>query len=114
MRTMSVLALNFGERVAYSGKMLVIGFGTVFLALIVLWGVLELFRRVLEIRRPAEKKEKRASSAPATPVASPAPATAANDDVLVAVLTAAVAAAMAEEGNTQLKDFRVVSFRRIS
>ncbi len=51
----------------------------------------------------------------ATPKAAPAPvATPASDDALIAVITAAVAAAMQEENSGAAPTFRVVSFRKIS
>ncbi len=51
--------------------------------------------------------------APAPRAAVPAPAPVVDDTQLVAVITAAVAAAMAEENDGKAPAFRVVSFRRI-
>ncbi|MBQ9778379.1 MAG: OadG family protein [Clostridia bacterium] len=112
-------AMNFGERAAYAGKMFVIGFGTIFLSLAILWGVLEIFRRLITKEKAApEKPAAKAPVAPAPPAAAPtapaaAPAPAAGNDALIAVITAAVAAAMAEENGGVSPNFRVVSFRKL-
>lgn len=112
MQPYTMLAMNFGERSVYSLQMLLIGMGTVFGVLALLWGALEIFRSVIE-------KSKNESTAPApAPVAAPTPAPApvakpAGDDALIAVITAAVAAAMAEENGGVVPAFRVVAFRKI-
>lgn len=110
------VAMSFGERTVYAGKMLLIGLGTVFLALIALWGALVLFRRLITREAPAAPAKKPAPApAPVAPVAAaPAPAApAADHDALIAVITAAVAAAMAEENGGVSPNFRVVSFRKL-
>ena len=113
---------TFGERAGVAGSVTLLGMVTIFAVLAILWGVIEVLHRVLnrggKTDTPAAK--------PAAPVAKPAaeakkPAqatqtvkateTARRDDgELVAVITAAVAAAMEDEGYTG--GFRVVSFRR--
>lgn len=113
---------TFGERAGVAGSVTLLGMVTIFAVLAILWGVIEVLHRVLnrggKTDTPAAK--------PAAPVAKPAaeakkPAqatqtvkateTARRDDgELVAVITAAVAAEMEEEGYTG--GFRVVSFRR--
>ena len=61
-----------------------------------------------------EKKEEDATAPVPTPRAViPTPTSVAEDAQLVAVITAAVAAAMAEENGGKAPAFRVVSFRRI-
>lgn len=108
----------FAERAGYAGGVTLLGMATIFIVLSILWGVVELLHRALhrgdQKTAPAEAK---AAPAPApvpapAPKAAPAPVRtpAAGDDALVAVITAAVAAAMAEEGYAG--GFRVVSFRR--
>ena len=94
----------FAERAGYAGGVTLLGMATIFIVLSILWGVVELLHRALH--RGDQK------TAPAEAKAAPAPvrAPAAGDDALVAVITAAVAAAMAEEGYAG--GFRVVSFRR--
>jgi hypothetical protein len=65
-----------------------------------------------------EAAHSKAAPAPVAPTPAPAPAPAAapaqNNDVLIAVITAAISAAMAEEGSVPAGGFRVVSFRRSS
>jgi Na+-transporting methylmalonyl-CoA/oxaloacetate decarboxylase gamma subunit len=105
--------------------MLIVGLGAVFAILALLWGILVLARILLHdmpARRREENgaKESTKPSAPAPqPVVKPAPAPVAqpvaqDNGALIAVITAAVSAAMAEEGTLPPGGFRVVSFRRSS
>ncbi len=106
----------FAERAGYAGGVTLLGMATIFIVLSILWGVVELLHRALhrgdQKTAPAEAKAAPAPVPAPAPKAAPAPvrAPAAGDDALVAVITAAVAAAMAEEGYAG--GFRVVSFRR--
>lgn len=106
----------FAERAGYAGGVTLLGMATIFIVLSILWGVVELLHRALhrgdQKTAPAEAKAAPAPVSAPAPKAAPAPvrAPAAGDDALVAVITAAVAAAMAEEGYAG--GFRVVSFRR--
>lgn len=112
--------MPMSERLAYALRMLVVGLGMVFVVLAILWGVLALSRIVFydmpRRRREQEIAEHKAEVKPVpapTPVVVPAPAAPAqNNDVLIAVITAAISAAMAEEGTAPAGGFRVVSFRR--
>lgn len=103
--------LTMSERLAYAGRMLVVGLGMVFAVLAILWLVLEI-SRVLLTKAP-EKKEQ----APKKPAAAPAPvqpapvAAPTTDGTLIAVITAAIAASMEEQGGVPCGGFRVVSFR---
>ncbi len=109
---------TFGERAGYAGSVTLLGMVTVFAALAVLWGVIELLHRVLNRGGKADVP----AQPPVKPVAKPAASKASalkpvattaerqNHDDLIAVITAAIAAAMEEEGYTG--GFRVVSFRR--
>lgn len=110
------VAMTFGERTAYAGKMFVIGLGTVFVALAILWGVLEIFRRLIT-KEPAAPEQTAPTpapaAAPAQPVPTAPPTTSVGNDALIAVITAAVAAAMAEENGGVSPNFRVVSFRKL-
>ena len=110
---------TFGERAGVAGSVTLLGMVAIFVVLAILWGVIELLHRVLsrsgKTDAPAAPAPK-AAPAPAR-AAKPAPVTekkpaapAKSDDALVAVISAAVAAAMEEEGYTG--GFRVVSFRR--
>ncbi|MBQ7315559.1 MAG: OadG family protein [Clostridia bacterium] len=108
------------ERWIYSGEMLVLGVGMVFLVLAILWGILTIFAKTMGGVKKSAKKEKPAkvetkpTPAPA-PTAAPAPAVAASDDAIVAAITAAIA--MTIDSDPALSSqfaggFRVVSFRK--
>ena len=109
----TTLLMNFGERAAYSGRMILIGMGTIFLSLALLWGVVELFRRLVTREPEAEDTPTPAPAVPVAPVA-PAPVAPASDDALIAAITAAVAATLAEENGGVAPAFRVVSFQKVS
>lgn len=113
MMVNSVL-MTFGERSAYAGRMILIGMGAIFLSLAVLWGVLEIFRRF--VNGPEQEDEAPTPTpAPApvpVPVAPARPQAAPSDDALIAAITAAVAATLAEENGGVVPGFRVVSFRK--
>lgn len=84
-----------------------------FAAIGLLWAVLSVFKKVFGgSRSESEEPVVNTVSAPASaPVSAPA-----SDAQLIAVLTAAVAAYMAEENGTapDPSTFRVVSFKRVS
>ena len=100
----------------YAGQMTLLGMLMVFAVLGILWGVLAIFKIAF-----AEKKPKANKSAPEKSELAPntqeqsTPVVAQNNDAeLIAVLTAAVAAYMADEGaHAQDGSFRVVSFTRV-
>ena len=98
-----------------------LGMGMVFAVLGLLWAVLGVFKLVFAGKTPKAEKApapapKKAAPAPAQKQAAPAPAAPAvvtDDAQLIAVITAAVAAYMAEEGTEYTGGFRVVSFKRV-
>ena len=99
------------ERLSLAGQMTLIGMGMIFAVLGLLWAVLAVFKLVFA-RPKKEKKTEAPAIAPAV-VEEAVVEEAANDDELVAVITAAVAAYMAqEEPEVAANGFRVVSFRR--
>ena len=113
--------MNFGERLADFGKMLLIGMACVFGVIFVIWLMLTVFRVVIyDIPNRRAKKEEETKKAPVTvptpasdPVADVQPVTAGDDSVTVAVITAAIYAyleANSEDGT--VLPFRVVSFKR--
>ncbi len=105
--------MNFGQRAAYFGRMILIGMGTVFVALTILWGALVLFRLCVEAAQKRGKKSAPADSAPAR--SAPVTAESAEDQgAIVAAITAAISATLAEENGGQAPAFRVVSFRKIN
>ena len=121
-----------GDRLIYGLQLTATGLLTVFAVLGIIYFVMLLSRAALH-REP----EKPAQSAPApaqqtaplsgpvtraelsvsAPAAPPVAAAPASDDALIAVLTAAVAAVLADEAaanGTAVPSFRVVSFQRSS
>ena len=88
------------------------GMAMVFLVLALLWGVLAIFKLIFY--KPENKKTKSVEEKKPEPVVEPIPVVEEqNDDELVAVITAAVAAYIeSEEPNAAPNGFRVVSFRR--
>ena len=113
--------LNWGEKLAEFGKMLLIGMSCVFGVIFVIWLMLTIFRVVIyDIPNRRAKKEQEIKKAPVAvptpapaPVADVQPVTAGDDTVTVAVITAAIYAyleANSEDGT--VLPFRVVSFKR--
>ena len=104
------------ERLSYAMQMLLLGMGTVFSVLIILWLCVTLFRLIFSgaARNKADKGQKEIKQetvAAPTPMATTAP----DDGELLAVITAAVAAMLEAEGSPAYDGgFRVVSFRRTS
>lgn len=97
------------DRLIDSLLVLVVGILVVFFGLVVLIGLVKLITLLTSERKKEEPKAQAPAPAPA-PVTAPAPArTAAQDDTLIAVITAAVACAM-EEGTA----FTVRRVRRVS
>lgn len=96
------------------------GFATVFAVLVLIWGILALFKvffyTIPEARKNSAKKtavkteekvEKQAEVQAATPVA-----TAQGDAEITAVIMAAIEAYRASEGASAPSGFRVVSFKK--
>lgn len=106
-------SLTFGEKFALSGEMLLRGMGTVFMVLIILWGIVAAFGKVFAGtgKKSAEKKPETVPTQAAEPVVEAAPTAAADDGVLIAAITAAIEAYRSETGCANT-GFRVVSFRQ--
>lgn len=102
--------LSLGEKGALSLKMILMGMGTVFAVLFIIWGVLTVFRLVMDGVRKTKKQP--ASGAVDAPVPSGGDKT--DDGALVAAITAAVAAYRESEAGPSGRTvpFRVVSFNR--
>ncbi|MBR6729264.1 MAG: OadG family protein [Clostridia bacterium] len=84
----------------------VIGIATVFTVLAILWGTLELMRVAFTRGAKPEKKEAPAP-APVAPIPVIPVAQAAEDEELIAVLTAAVAASLGQPASRlQIKSYR--------
>lgn len=127
LQLLTAEAMPMGERVMYALRMLVVGLGAVFAILALLWGVMVLARVLLHDIPTRSKVEQDAlksappagrpnvSPRPVSPAPTAPAAPAAQDNgVLIAIITAAVSAAMQEEGTLPPGGFRVVSFRRSS
>ena len=108
---------SFAENALEALNVTLVGMVTIFAVLALLWGIIELLHRILSSGKAlakegkAGKAESPVSPAPTAPAASSAAQTG-DDGALIAAITAAVSAAIAEEGYTG--GFRVVSFRRVS
>lgn len=102
--------MEFADAIPFGLKTTLLGMGVVFAVLIILWIILSVFKFVFY--KPAGGDTKTEAPVPAAPApAAPAPvqsAPAADDEELVAVITAAVASMMDKPATS----FRVVSFRR--
>lgn len=107
-------------RLAYAGRMTVLGLGMVFGVLSVLWLVLLIFKSVATRgeRKPTKATDKEAGETDKTvekPIPVPAPAEDAEDPATVAAITAAVAAMIASDPSLSSQfegGFRVVSFKK--
>ena len=89
------------------GVVAVIGICTVFVVLAILWGTLELMRVFLA----KDRAEKKPAEKPApAPVVAPTPITQAEDEELIAVLTAAVAAYLGQPAS----QFNIKNYRKIA
>lgn len=96
--------MQFGDSLLVT----LIGMVTVFVGLVILIGLIVVVAKLTGAKKPAQKEVKEAPAAPAPVAAAPAQETA--DDLrLIAVITAAVAAAM-EDGAA----FTVRRVRRVS
>lgn len=125
--------MSIQEKLEMSLKMLADGLGTVFLVLVLLWGILSLFR-VIFYDIPNKKNKDNSNKSensdadiiePYAEITEETEETEAyednkDDDQLIAVITAAVSAYMETENNTDTANesnintsFRVVSFKRV-
>ncbi len=106
-------SLTLGEKFALSGEILLRGMGTVFMVLILLWGIVAAFGKVFAGagKKAPEKKPEAQPAQNAEPVVEPESATASDDGALVAAITAAIEAYRSETGCANT-GFRVVSFRQ--
>lgn len=95
--------LPLGEALATGGQTTVIGLSIVFAVLIILMIVLMLFK-VIFYRKPKEQKTETPVTEPVQTAAEPE----ADDEELIAVLTAAVAASL----NTSTYNLKIKSYRR--
>ena len=106
---------TFAEDAKEAGTVTLLGMVAIFGVLALLWLVIEILHRAISAKGTVSNPQA-APVQPNTPVIPTEPevvsATASEDGALIAVITAAVSAAMADEGYTG--GFRVVSFKRTS
>ena len=107
----SLLAVS-ADNLALGGQVVLIGLGTVFSVLILLWLCLELLHFLLNIRASKADSANKAVTLPASAADAIPVVTESDDDEdeIAAVIAAAVYAAQAE---TPHSTFRAVSFKRI-
>ena len=118
----SALALftTDAETLTMMWQTVVLGMGMVFSVLAILWAILSIFKLIFAGKSPKEPKpvkqkpiKEKPAEAKAESVTAPTPAVQ-DDGALIAVITAAVAAYMAETGEeVPVGGFRVVSFTRV-
>ena len=111
------------ERVSLAVEVTLIGMLLIFAVLAFLWIILTIFQKVMarDTVKPTINPKQVPAPATAMPVpvaVEPVPVSAVSndDEIIAAVIAAAVAAYMADEGNTETAyngGFRVVSFRRV-
>ena len=99
-------------------NLLLIALGAIlaFAAIGLLWAVLSVFKKVFGSGSGKNSSDEQYTASADVSTATAVSVTPANDAQLIAVLTAAVAAYMAEENGTapDPNTFRVVSFKRVS
>ena len=98
--------LSLSEKASLSLKMILIGMGTVFAVLFIIWFFLTVFRLIMGL---AKKKK---APAPAAPAPSDGQDPVSDDGELIAAITAAITAYREEDGVQAPSSFRVVSFEK--
>ncbi len=98
---------QLGNALLFGGAMLLIGIGTVFAVLVLLWICLMLFKLFFHDIPTKRASKQKIEPAPVKVAAAPAAVSAEGE--IVAVIAAAIA--MAESESSGMK-FRVVSFKR--
>jgi sodium pump decarboxylase gamma subunit len=103
--------LSLGEKVIGSLVTALLGMGTTFTVLILIWGFISLTGRLVRKEEKAFKHEETPAPAAApVPAPAPAPVPADGDPALIAVIMAAIAAS---EGSAMVNNLVVRKIRRI-
>ncbi len=105
--------MSFADRASEALKTSLLGMGTVFAVLALLWGLLEIFRfffyDIPNKKKHSHEEKPEKAPEPVITEAIPEPVSAANDEgEIVAAITAAIACMT----GTPVTGFRVVSFRK--
>ena len=106
--------VGFWDKFTVGGTTFVRGMCTVFAVLSIIWlclSILRFFVYDLPRRRAEAPVAEQAKAAAEAKAPAPAALTATDDSELIAVITAAIAAATADQGGGK---FRVVSFHRVN
>lgn len=105
---------SFAENAKEAGIVTLLGMVAVFVVLALLWGIIEILHRLLSGTEKPSGQTETEKVAPAAPEASAVQPVAqeTDDGALIAAITAAISASLAEQGYTG--GFRVVSFKRAS
>lgn len=96
------------EKLSLCGQMILTGLGTVFIVLLVLWGIISIFGLIAK----SSNKQVPVKTVQDTPTANAVEKTIDHNDDLIAVIMASIEAYRLSEGKTG--SYRVVSFRRNS
>ncbi|MBQ7719305.1 MAG: OadG family protein [Clostridia bacterium] len=109
----SMTDMPIGERMALGLRVTVLGMGTCFAVLAILWGILSLFKLIFAREKKPSGDALPAADTKALPAAEPEPEPEAQDDgELIAVITAAAYAYLSQEEQEPQTRFRVVSFSK--
>ena len=120
--TRDTVFTNAGDALAYGLPLSLFGFATVFAVLILIWGILSLFKVFFytipnakknssEVKKTAPKAEPKVEAAPVVVKTEPV-VPSGNDNDIVAAIIAAIEAYRAGTGHTAPGGFRVVSFKK--
>ena len=95
-------SLSFGEKMTGSFITMLMGHGVTFLILCLLWAFVAIMGKIMGVASKGDKASAKteAAAAPSAPVA--APAAQSNDEVIAAVIAAAVAAYQGSGGTSNL------------
>ena len=103
-------SLSWADRGTITITVTLQGMLTIFLVLASLWAIIEIMHKLLGVRRGDAGKATASVDPGKQPQVTVVPTASADDGAVVAAITAAISAALAEEGYTG--GFRVVSFKR--
>ncbi len=113
--SLSSEGMDFSERAMYSLKMTLLGMVAIFSVLAILWGIVEIFRRLLANGNDKREVASKSENTVETVIPTPASAPVADDyGAVVAAITAAIASMRENDESIpqESKGFRVVSFKR--
>lgn len=106
--------MTLGERLSEAGIMVVMGVVMVFVVLAIIMGILMIMERLFAGKaKSGEGKKEAPKPAPKKPEPAPVVQATEDDGAVIAAITAAISAMLAESGDTTYQGgFRVVSFKR--